>query len=141
MTKTIIYNETQVPDVAAELRQLMPRCPVFAFEGPLGAGKTTLIKELLAQCGVAQTVNSPTFTYMNVYENDKNQIFYHFDLYRINSLDEFLAAGFNDYLYAPSSWAFIEWPAVIMPLLNKNSCLCQLAYHDQQRILTLSIAE
>ncbi len=140
-TKTITYGLTDVASVAAELKMMMGSCKIFTFVGPLGAGKTTLIKELLSLCGVTQTVTSPTFTYMNVYDNEKNQLFYHFDLYRINSLDEFLAAGFDEYLYVPNSWAFIEWPAVIMPLLKENVCMCEIAYHDEQRIITITTIE
>lgn len=140
-TKTITYGLEEVGLIAADLKKMMSFCKVFTFVGPLGAGKTTLIKELLAQCGVHQTITSPTFTYMNVYENEKNQLFYHFDLYRINSLDEFVAAGFNEYLYAPDSWALIEWPAVIMSLLQKKVCMCEISYNDEQRIITISTTE
>lgn len=137
-TRTITYGLEDIPAVAAELKEIMSRCHIFTFVGPLGAGKTTVIKELLSQCGVTQTITSPTFTYMNVYENDSDQLFYHFDLYRINSMDEFLAAGFNEYLYAPKSWAFIEWPAVIMPLLKDRVCMCEISYHNEQRIITIT---
>ena len=92
---------------------------------------------MLKQKGVAQPVTSPTFTYVNVYENDNGQLFYHFDLYRIETLDAFIAAGFNEYLYAPNSWAFIEWPEVIMPLLTEAVCHCTIDYHDQQRVLRI----
>lgn len=139
--KTITYGLNDVATVATELQKMMGSCKIFTFVGPLGAGKTTLIKELLSVCGVTQTVTSPTFTYMNVYDNEKNQLFYHFDLYRINSLDEFLAAGFDEYLYVPNSWAFIEWPAVIMPLLKENLCMCEISYHDEQRIITITVNE
>lgn len=141
MKTMITYGLEDIPAVAAELKKMMSTVKVFTFVGPLGAGKTTLIKELLAQCGVTQTINSPTFTYMNVYDNQKNELFYHFDLYRINSLDEFLAAGFNEYLYVPNSWAFVEWPAVIMPLLKEKTCMCDIAYNNEQRIITITTAE
>ena len=117
----------------------MDQCRIFTFTGPLGAGKTSLIRQMLMQKGVEQLVSSPTFTYVNLYENDKGQLFYHFDLYRIDSMDSFYRAGFNEYLYAPHSWAFIEWPEVIMPLLGQSVCHCQIEYHDQKRILTMTI--
>lgn len=137
-TQTIIFNESEIGSVAQKLLALMPQCSIFTFTGPLGAGKTTLIREMLMQSGVTQPITSPTFTYLNVYENNKNQIFYHFDLYRIATMQDFLAAGFDEYLYAPGSWTFIEWPAVIMPLLKEKVCLCELAYYDKQRTLTIS---
>lgn len=135
--KIIVYNELEIEDLAHQLAGHMKNCKIFAFTGPLGAGKTTLIARILAQYGVTQTVTSPTFTYLNVYENDKGQLFYHFDLYRIATLHDFVAAGFDEYLYAPNSWCFIEWPAVIMPLLKEKVCLCEIDYYDKQRKITL----
>ena len=136
MTDQIFFDEASINKVVLRLIALMNQLQVFTFTGPLGVGKTTLIKEILKECNVSQTVTSPTFTYLNVYENDKNQLFYHFDLYRINSLDEFLAAGFEEYLYAPNSWTFIEWPAIIMPLLKEKVCHCELEYvNDTRKII------
>lgn len=136
-SKTIIFGQDELPQVASELVSLMDKAQIFTFTGPLGAGKTSLISQMLKQKGVAQPVTSPTFTYVNVYENDNGQLFYHFDLYRIETLDAFIAAGFNEYLYAPNSWAFIEWPEVIMPLLTEAVCHCTIDYHDQQRVLRI----
>ncbi len=133
MEKTYIYDESEVGAIAQELAQLLNVYKVFTFTGPLGAGKTTLIKAFLKECGVSESVTSPTFTYMNVYENERNQLFYHFDLYRIGSLHDFQAAGFDEYLYAPNSWALIEWPAVIIPLLQQKVCHCELDYVDNKR--------
>ena len=137
--RTIVFNEFEIDDLAHQLVKQMKDCKIFTFTGPLGAGKTTLIARMLAQLGVKQTVTSPTFTYLNVYENEQGQLFYHFDLYRIATLNDFVAAGFDEYLYAPNSWAFIEWPAVIMPLLKEKVCLCEIDYYDNQRTITIQI--
>lgn len=138
-SKEIIYSKDQIEQIAQELITLMKDCKIFTFNGPLGAGKTTLIRQMLQQMGVAQPVTSPTFTYVNLYENPQGQLFYHFDLYRIESLDSFMSAGFDEYLYAPHSWAFIEWPEVIMPLLTHNVCQCDIEYHDQKRIIKINV--
>lgn len=137
-SNTILFGQDDLPQVAQELVGLMDRYKVFTFAGPLGAGKTSLIRQMLQQKGVTQPVTSPTYTYVNVYENDKEQLFYHFDLYRIETLEAFISAGFNEYLYAPNSWAFIEWPEVIMPLLTDSVCHCNIEYHDQKRILKIT---
>ena len=137
-SKTIIFSQDDLPLVAGQLVALMDRYKIFTFTGPLGAGKTSLIAQMLKQKGVTQAVTSPTFTYVNLYENDKGQLFYHFDLYRIETLQAFIAAGFNEYLYVPNSWAFIEWPEVIMPLLTEAVCHCTIDYHDQKRIITIT---
>lgn len=136
---TIIFGHDELPKVAKELVGLMDRYKIFTFTGPLGAGKTSLIRQMLEQKGVTQPITSPTFTYVNLYENEQGQLFYHFDLYRIETLDAFISAGFNEYLYVPNSWAFIEWPEAIMPLLTESVCHCTLEYHDQKRILKVTV--
>ena len=139
METVIIFNETQIESVVDQLITLMDSCKVFTFAGPLGAGKTTLIGRILKKCGVIEpVVTSPTFTYVNLYENAQKQLFYHFDLYRITSLQEFINAGFDEYLYAPNSWAFIEWPELIMPLLSEKVCHCQLEYEGHDRRITIT---
>lgn len=117
--------------VAEALWGLRDRVKVYTFTGSLGAGKTTLIGEFLAQAGVNEPVTSPTFNYVNQYQDGKGQTFYHFDLYRLSSLPEFMGAGFAEYLYQPHSWAFVEWPEIIEPLLKKDVCHVTLEYIDE----------
>ncbi len=130
MNKKIIYSLADIPALAGKLKVLLKDHPVMTFSGSLGTGKTTLIKELLRQCGIQQRVTSPTFTYVNQYENEEGNTFYHFDLYRINSLDDFFLAGFDENLYLPDSSTLIEWPEHIMPLLKERVCHVYLDYHD-----------
>lgn len=131
INKMLEYNLDQIPEIISLLSTLLTKCRVITFTGPLGAGKTTLVQSLLRAQGITDVITSPTFTYVNVYKNEQGKIFYHFDLYRINSVEEFLALGFEEYLYAPDSWALIEWPAVITSLLNREVCNITLDYeHD-----------
>lgn len=130
----LIYSLDELNKAVELLKSLMPQCKVFTFTGSLGAGKTTLVRALLQKCGVDKDIiTSPTFTYVNVYENRRGQTFYHFDLYRIGSLDEFCAAGFDEYLYAPNSWAFIEWPEPVMELLQDRVCHVTINYHGEDK--------
>ena len=99
---------------------ILPKFSILTFSGSLGAGKTTLIKELLSQVGVNANVTSPTFNYVNDYKNKKGELFHHFDLYRIETLNDFLSTGFDEYLYESDSWCLVEWPRVIVPLLEKE---------------------
>lgn len=134
----ITYSLNQISDVVDTLLPLLQSAAVFTFTGTLGAGKTTLIKALLKKAGVLDVVTSPTFTYVNVYQASRGT-FYHFDLYRIATLDDFCAAGFDEYVYLPNSWAFIEWPAVIMPLLAKKACHIHIEYVGlESRMLTIT---
>jgi tRNA threonylcarbamoyladenosine biosynthesis protein TsaE len=89
---------------------------IFAFNGKMGAGKTTFIKSICETMGVKETVNSPTFSIVNEYEAANGRIIYHFDCYRINKIQEALDLGAEEYLYS-GNLCFIEWSENIAPLL------------------------
>lgn len=130
---TIIFDQKNIaPIVTQYLIPLLAHKKIFTFYGPMGAGKTTLIKEFLHQCGITQTVVSPTFSYVNTYYNDQKIAFYHFDLYRLSSLDEFIIAGFDELLSIPNSFHFIEWPELLEPLLMSDQ------YQSRVQSITLS---
>jgi tRNA threonylcarbamoyladenosine biosynthesis protein TsaE len=125
---SMIYSHGERDKIGQLLFAKLATCKIMTFDGPLGAGKTTLIQSILYAAGVTEPIVSPTFTYVNVYKNLLNQTFYHFDLYRIQSLEEFHMAGFDEYLYATNSWALIEWPDIIVPLLTHAVCQVTLSY-------------
>ena len=89
---------------------------VIVFNGEMGVGKTTLIKQLCLNLGVNQATSSPTFSLVNEYIYDENQKIYHFDLYRLKSENEALDFGIDEYLYS-NNWCFIEWAEKIPNLL------------------------
>ena len=89
---------------------------IFAFNGKMGAGKTTFIKSICETMGVKETVNSPTFSIVNEYEAADGRIIYHFDCYRINKIQEALDLGAEEYLYS-GNLCFIEWSENIAPIL------------------------
>jgi tRNA threonylcarbamoyladenosine biosynthesis protein TsaE len=89
---------------------------VFAFNGTMGAGKTTFIKAICEELGVTEIVNSPTFSIVNEYEAADGRIIYHFDCYRINKMEEALEIGVEEYLYS-GNLCFIEWSENIASLL------------------------
>jgi tRNA threonylcarbamoyladenosine biosynthesis protein TsaE len=85
---------------------------VFAFHGPMGAGKTTLITALCRAKGVQDTMSSPTFSIINEYvyrENGSERKIYHMDLYRLRDEEEATTAGVEDVLYSGHT-CFVEWP-------------------------------
>ena len=89
---------------------------IFAFNGKMGAGKTTFIKSICEMMGVKETVNSPTFSIVNEYEAADGRINYHFDCYRITKIQEALDLGAEEYLYS-GNLCFIEWSENIAPIL------------------------
>lgn len=133
MKKQWTIGIDELVDLTGQLYDVRQKIKVYALSGPLGAGKTTLAQALLRKFGVQGVITSPTFTYVNIYENAQGQFLYHFDLYRLTSLDEFVMSGFNEYLYQPDSWAIIEWPEVIEPLLDHQVCYVNLAYTDDEK--------
>jgi tRNA threonylcarbamoyladenosine biosynthesis protein TsaE len=135
-----IFPYEELDSMAALLVGAKDDVSIYTFSGPLGAGKTTLIKAMLALMGVEEPVTSPTFTILQAYSNQNGHHFYHFDLYRIGTLEEFIEGGFQEYLYVPESWAFIEWPAVVMPLLKGRVCHVFLDYmSEKERVLRVSV--
>ena len=89
---------------------------VIVFEGSMGAGKTTFIKEICHALGVADVVSSPTFSIVNEYLGRDNQALYHFDFYRIKNLQEAYDIGYEEYFYSDAI-CLIEWPEKIAELL------------------------
>ena len=103
------------------LHQAQPN-RVFAFDGQMGAGKTTFIKHLCEQMGTQDVVNSPTFAIINVYDISlpySGEV-YHFDCYRLKNIQEAIDFGVEDYLYS-GNYCFIEWPELIEDLLPEDA--------------------
>ena len=92
------------------------------FFGTLGAGKTTLIKRLIAALGSEEIVTSPTFNYINLYQGDNVKI-QHFDLYRLNSWEEVESLGLHEQMGAENSISLIEWPGIAHDFFQKENNL------------------
>ena len=105
-----------IHDTARQFISMIGERTVFAFNGKMGAGKTTFIKAICEEMGVKETVNSPTFSIVNEYEAADGRIIYHFDCYRITNVQEALDLGAEEYLYS-GNLCFIEWSENIAPLL------------------------
>lgn len=110
---------------------------VFALSGPMGAGKTTFIKEFCQQLNVADTVNSPTFSIVNEYQTTDGLSVFHFDFYRIEKAEELMDIGYEDYFYS-GFYCFIEWPEKFKQLLPVNSVYIsiEIAENDDARIIS-----
>ncbi|MBP6891966.1 tRNA (adenosine(37)-N6)-threonylcarbamoyltransferase complex ATPase subunit type 1 TsaE [Candidatus Babeliales bacterium] len=131
--KIVQYSLSEVDVVAKQLLQDLKECSIVTLSGSLGAGKTTLTSAILRQLGVYDSVISPTFTYVNKYVADDGRTIFHFDLYRLKNAIEFEQAGFFEYLDQSNSLIFIEWPEVILPLLEQKVYQLKISSIDQQR--------
>ena len=118
----VLVNE-QGEEVSALgiLRETAPH-RVYAFDGQMGAGKTTFIKKLCDEMGTVDVVNSPTFAIVNVYDVEqpyKGEV-YHFDCYRLKDIREAMDFGAEEYLYS-GNYCFVEWPEMIEALLPDDT--------------------
>lgn len=112
---------------------------VFAFDGQMGAGKTTFIKKLCEEMGTLDVVNSPTFAIVNVYDVErpyKGEV-YHFDCYRLKDIREAMDFGAEEYLYS-GNYCFIEWPEMIEALLPEDTVWVKIEPQENgNRLLTI----
>ena len=110
-----IFTKNEIGTVAAELLAGVPkgeRATVVALSGDLGAGKTTLTQSIARALGVAESVISPTFVIMKIYEtkNGAHKRLVHIDAYRLNSTDELLRLGWKELAEDPDNLILVEWP-------------------------------
>jgi len=109
---------------------------IMLFKGPMGVGKTTLIKALVRQLGSLDVVSSPTFALMNEYLTTDCKI-YHYDFYRIKELEEALDLGFDEFI-EEDAWNMIEWPDLVVGLLPLSYVEIEIdKLTDTKRVLHL----
>ncbi|MCK0157861.1 tRNA (adenosine(37)-N6)-threonylcarbamoyltransferase complex ATPase subunit type 1 TsaE [Cellulophaga sp. F20128] len=135
MNKTFTYRELK--DLAKEIIQNAPT-KTLCFYGGMGAGKTTLIKAIVAELGAIGDTSSPSFGIVNEYQDKTNKtIAYHFDFYRLEDEMEALDIGVEDYFYA-GKWVFIEWPEKISSFLPDNRTNIKLeVVSDKERKINI----
>lgn len=134
------FGASLLPEIVKNsIIPLLKTHPIIALTGPLGAGKTTLVQEILKQLGVQETITSPTFGYLKRYQVNDSCTVNHFDLYRIDTLETFIASGFDEYLHQKNTLTFIEWPSVINPLLAQHKTLFITLEFDRENSSTRTI--
>ena len=106
---------------------------VFAFYGDLGAGKTTLTKEVAKQLGVKEKVISPTFVIMKKYKtkHDKFKNLIHIDAYRLKGSQELLRLGWNEMIKNKDNFIIVEWPERVPECFEANCHKVNLEHKDE----------
>ena len=131
--------EFSLGEIHLAAQQIILNSPskIVLFQGKMGAGKTTLIKEVARMLGVLGATSSPTFSLVNEYHINDHDVLYHFDLYRLESEAEALDFGIEDYLYS-GHWCFIEWPEKISSMIPEGHTLVTLeVLNEEKRLLTI----
>lgn len=125
MEKIIEINSLEELDMVAEaVIESLDGRTVVAFDAPMGAGKTTLISRIAALLGAEDSVTSPTFAIVNQYEG-RDRTIYHFDMYRIERVEEALDFGSEEYL-SSGELCLVEWPEKIEPLLPDDTMVVRI---------------
>lgn len=113
----------ELDNVAREVLDSLDGRTVVAFDAPMGAGKTTLISRIAAMLNADDDVASPTFAIVNQYEGDRT--IFHFDMYRIERVEEALDFGCEEY-FASGELCLVEWPEKIEPLLPEDTMVVRI---------------
>ncbi len=126
-----ISSVEDLPHAAKEFAALMDDRTVYAFSGEMGAGKTTFIGALCKELGVEDDfAGSPTFSIINEYRSDTTaELIYHFDLYRIESIDEAFDIGVEDY-FDSGALCLLEWPERIADILPNDTVDVRITVND-----------
>jgi tRNA threonylcarbamoyladenosine biosynthesis protein TsaE len=130
--KLVGTGPVQIDDLPAAVKELIVEShglDVWMLKGEMGAGKTTLVKELVNQLGVNSVVTSPTFSIVNQYGNSEDGVIYHFDLYRLKNESEAFDIGLDEYL-SSGALCLIEWPEKLEMLFPQRYFEVQIQPYD-----------
>lgn len=126
MNKQIILELKDLYELQEIVTQIIEKISYsrILFIGELGAGKTTMIKEIMKQMGCKDQGSSPSYSIINQYEG-KDAPIYHIDLYRMETVEETFALGIEEILYS-GHYCFVEWPQIIMDFIDEDYHVLQI---------------
>jgi tRNA threonylcarbamoyladenosine biosynthesis protein TsaE len=134
---TFSYDLTELNLAAQKLIEAAGEEKIWIFQGEMGAGKTTLIKEIARSYGIIDQVSSPTFSIVNEYDNKAMETFYHFDFYRLDDPTEALDIGIEEYFYS-GNYCWLEWAEKIASFVPDKFLLIRIQ-NETQSTRTLTI--
>lgn len=109
-----------LPNIAQELRALLPEPAFVAIEGDMGVGKTTFVQELLRTFGIEQPDGSPTYAIVHEYNSKNGVQLFHLDCYRIENERDLDQLGLDE-LFEENAYFFVEWPKKIEKILPHDA--------------------
>jgi tRNA threonylcarbamoyladenosine biosynthesis protein TsaE len=127
----LIYTLDQTNEIAAQLMQLYASTPVWVFQAPMGAGKTTLIAAIGKAMGIQEAMSSPTFSIMNEYQA-QGKLIYHMDWYRLENEADARQAGVEAAL-EEADISLVEWPEKAPNLVPDNAVVMHIEILDPNR--------
>lgn len=136
--EAVIDNIGQLHEVARNLIVTFKDERFFAFFGKMGVGKTTLIKEMCDVLGVVDVVCSPTFAIINEYSTVFDESVFHFDFYRLKSINEAYDIGYEEY-FDSGCYCFTEWTEKVEELLPDHYVRVEMEEHEGVRTLKANI--
>jgi tRNA threonylcarbamoyladenosine biosynthesis protein TsaE len=135
----LAYSLSDIGSVAKQLLTICGDKRIFAFEAEMGAGKTTLIAEMVKCLGVDQMPSSPTFSIINEYSTVAGDAVFHMDWYRLKDAEEAIHAGVEDCLFS-GNYCFVEWPERASSLLPSSTLMIQIIVTGMEsRKLTFNV--
>jgi tRNA threonylcarbamoyladenosine biosynthesis protein TsaE len=136
--RILITDKKHIPAAAKKILEYTSGQKLLAFYGSMGAGKTTIIRAICRILGTGDIVTSPTFTMINEYRTNKNEIIYHIDFYRIKKAEEVFDFGIEEY-FASGLYCFMEWPELIGDILPPETAKIRITVgNNEERIIDIS---
>ncbi|MBR1737138.1 MAG: tRNA (adenosine(37)-N6)-threonylcarbamoyltransferase complex ATPase subunit type 1 TsaE [Firmicutes bacterium] len=114
-----VFSAEETEKIGFDTGKNAKKGDIYCLSGDLGVGKTVFTKGFAKGLGIEEHITSPTFTIVNEYENGGNK-FYHFDVYRINDIEEMYDIGYEEYFYGEGI-CLIEWAEMIEELIPENA--------------------
>jgi len=129
--KIVLRNINKIQEVVKLLLTLSKGKKLFAFYGPMGSGKTTIIKAICSELGAVSQTSSPSFTLVNEYLTKDGNTLYHIDFYRIKKQEEVFDFGIEEY-FASGSYCFMEWPELIEEILPPETYKIRITVGEKE---------
>ncbi|GAB4378126.1 MAG: tRNA (adenosine(37)-N6)-threonylcarbamoyltransferase complex ATPase subunit type 1 TsaE [Salibacteraceae bacterium] len=128
-----------IPSFLEGISPLLEKHKLWFVKGEMGAGKTTIIKAICQQLGATEGLSSPTFAIVNQYETSSGRPIFHFDWYRLRTVDELLDLGWYEYLDS-GGYVFVEWPEKAPEAVPDDGVVAEIELlGDHTRLIKLNL--